>query len=213
MRHRGWFHRLRMCDANCGVLAYVKGDHLEKLKATTSLAQPGTHLCPWKRGCQVALRPDRLRQPEKRVGDGQFQHYLDQAFAKSARSWPPFARSTGAQPCLVRRPDACDDWTGSSRRPLYAKPVCLLALAKRTRHRQQRHPRLDAGRRPAPAEARADLWSQPRRGYLPADLDGLMAARRVGRTSWSSPAVERNCRQAHEWLPIRPGSDGACSWP
>ena len=204
-----------MCDVNCGVLAYVKGDRLVKLEGNYAHSHSHGRICArGSAGVKLLYDADRLKAPLKRVGAGKFERISwQQAFAEIGQSLANLRGRYGPQTLAwVRHPDPCDDWdrqfaaafgtpnlfthnsVGRSARDIACRATLgwvPMSDLRRTRFA------LFCGRNVA-------------EGMFTADVEALMAAKESGaKIVVVDPRLTNTAAQAHEWVPIRPGTDGA----
>ncbi len=204
-----------MCDAHCGVVAYVKGGRLSKLEGNHSHSHSLGRICArGSAGVKLLYDPDRLQAPLKRRPDGTFERISwQQAFAEIGQSLVALRERYGPQSLAwVRHPDLSDEW---DRRfaAAFGTPN-LFTHATTAQSALTIACRATLGWLPVTDLRRAKFILVCGRNFaesiFPADLDALMAAKEAGaRIICLDPRLSNMAAQAHEWLPLRPGSDGA----
>ncbi|MEY2926128.1 MAG: hypothetical protein RL367_605, partial [Pseudomonadota bacterium] len=72
-----------ICEANCGIIITAEGRDIHSIKGDPANALSRGHICPKATALEdLQNDPDRLRMPQKRVGDGWQSISWDQAFAE-----------------------------------------------------------------------------------------------------------------------------------
>lgn len=204
-----------MCDAQCGLIAYARGDRLEKLEGNRSHTHSFGRICArGSAGVKLLYDPDRLRQPLKRVGEGKFEPVSwEQAFSEIGAALTKIRAEHGPQSLAwVRHPDACDDWDRQFA-AAFGTPN-LFSCSSLSQGARTIASRATLGWVPVPDFGSMRFVMVFGRNHgesiFPADLYGLMTAKEKGaRVVVVDPRVSQTAAQATEWLSIRPGSDGA----
>ncbi len=204
-----------MCDAHCGVVAYVKDGHLIKLEGNHSHSHSHGRICTrGSAGVKLLYDPDRLQAPLKRVADGKFARIpWEQAFTEIGQALVGLRDKHGPESLAwVRHPDLSDDWdrrfAAAFGTPNLFTPAATAQSARTIACRAT------MGWLPVSDLRRAKFILVCGRNFaeavFPADLEALMAAKEAGaRIVCLDPRLSNTAAQAHEWLPIRPGADGA----
>ncbi|MDP2936926.1 MAG: molybdopterin-dependent oxidoreductase [Dehalococcoidia bacterium] len=205
-----------MCDARCGVLAYVVGDRLYKLEGNFRHSQSQGKICArGSAGVKLLYDPDRLKYPLKRVGEGLFDRISwDQAFREIGDKLAAIKDQNGPQALAwAFHPDLSELW---DRRFMaaFGSPN-IFTQATLGRASAQAASRLTLGWEPVSdlKNARYILLfgrNYAESMYYVAATNALMQAKEKGsRIVVVDPRLSRMASQAHEWIPIRPGTDGA----
>ena len=204
-----------MCDANCGVIAYVNGHELYKLEGNNSHTHSDGRICPrGSAGVKLLYDPDRLRSPLKRVGADQFEKISwEQAFEEIGQKLKQIKETHGPQALAwARHPELSDDWDRQFMKA-YGSPNIFshLSVAQSSRHLACRY---TTGGEPVMdyRNSRYILLFGRNHGetIFTADLQSLMAAKEKGARIVSiDPRLSNTAAQAHEWVSIRPGTDNA----
>lgn len=72
-----------LCEANCGIIVTTDGSDIISIKGDPDNALSRGHICPKATALEdLQNDPDRLRAPQKRVGDNWIEISWDQAFAE-----------------------------------------------------------------------------------------------------------------------------------
>ncbi|MHB1006100.1 MAG: molybdopterin-containing oxidoreductase family protein [Chloroflexota bacterium] len=204
-----------MCDVQCGLLAYVRGNRLDKLEGNHSHSHSLGHICArGSAAVKMLYDPDRLTRPLKRVAEGRFEPITwDQAFREIGAGLSKLRADSGAQSLAwVRHPDPCDDWDRQFA-AAYGTPN-LFTQRSLSQSSRVIASMATIGWVPVmePRQLRYVLICGRNHGeaIFPADLDGLMRAKEAGgRIVVVDPRLSNTAAQAHEWISIRPGTDGA----
>ena len=79
-RHHRTCH---ICEANCGIIIEAEGRDILSIKGDPANALSRGHICPKATALEdLQNDPDRLRAPQKRVGDDWHEIGWEQAFAE-----------------------------------------------------------------------------------------------------------------------------------
>ena len=204
-----------MCDAYCGVLAYVQGERLTKIEGNYSHSHSRGHICPrGSAGVKLLYDPDRLRSPLKRTDDGKFVAIpWTQAFAEIGQALTKLRQQYGPQTLAwLRHLDAFDLWDRQFA-AAFGTPNLFsqAAIGQGARHLACK---ATLGWVPLPDLDRTKFLLLCGRNYAetghPADLAALFAAKESGaKIVVVDPRLTNTAAQAREWIPIRPGTDGA----
>ncbi|MDO8673115.1 MAG: molybdopterin-dependent oxidoreductase [Dehalococcoidia bacterium] len=204
-----------MCDANCGVIAYVTGDTLHKLEGNSNHSHSDGRICPrGSAGVKLLNDPDRLRYPLKRVGQDQFEKISwEQAYEEIGQKLKQIKDVHGPQSLAwVRHPELSDEWDRQFMKAFGSPNIFShLSVAQSSRHLAVRYtlngePVMDY------RNSRYILLFGRNHGetIFTANLQSLMAAKENGARIVSvDPRLTNTAARAHEWLAIRPGTDNA----
>lgn len=204
-----------MCDVGCGVLAYVQGNRLLKIEGNYNHSQSLGRICPrGAAGVKLQYSRQRLRSPLKRVGDRKFSPISwEQALTEIGAKLKSFKHNYGAESLAwLHHPHLSDMWDQQFMRA-FGSPNIFTQAAKHESSRK-RACEFTLGGTPIPdfANSRYILIM----GYDPAEdmfvrrLGALMEAKEKGaHLVICDPRMGPTATQAHEWLPIRPGTEGA----
>lgn len=205
-----------MCDAHCGVLAYVVGDRLYKLEGNYRHSQSQGKICSrGSAGVKLLYDPDRLKYPLKRVGDGLFDRISwEQAFQEIAEKLKDIRGKNGAQALAwAVHPDLSEMWDRQFMDAFGSPNIFTQSSLGQASAREAA--RLTLGWEPVPDLKNARYIVLFGRNYAEsifytAATTALLQAKEKGaRIVVVDPRLSRMVAQAHEWIPIRPGTDGA----
>jgi thiosulfate reductase/polysulfide reductase chain A len=203
-----------MCEAHCGVLAYTQGDELLKLEGNFRHSHSLGKICP--RGAAGGYLLDdanRLKTPLKRVGTRFEPISWEVAFSEIGASLLNVKQRLGAEGVAwLRQPDLSDAWDVQFMRALGSPNI--FASTSTTRACRDAAFASTLGGVP--------VFDLPNARYVllfdrnlaestfPADVNGLSEAKAHGaRIVVVDPRLTNTAALANEWVPIRPGSDGA----
>ncbi|MHB1132667.1 MAG: molybdopterin-containing oxidoreductase family protein [Chloroflexota bacterium] len=204
-----------MCDANCGVLAYVQGDRLVKLEGNHSHSHSRGRICPrGSAGVKLLYDPDRLRQPLKRTPDGQYVPVTwKQALGEIGQALSQLRQQHGPQSLAwLRHVDAADVWERQFA-AAFGTPN-LFSTRAVGRGALDLASQATLGWTPLVDLERSRFLLLCGRNYAetgyPTDVEALFSAKEAGaKIVVVDPRLTSTAAQAREWLPIRPGTDGA----
>ncbi len=205
-----------MCDARCGVLAYVVRDRLYKLEGNYRHSQSQGKICSrGSAGVKLLYDPDRLKYPLKRVGDGLFDRISwEQAFQEIAGKLAQIREKDGPQALAwAVHPDLSELWDRQFMAAFGSPNIFTQSSLGQASARLAS--RLTLGWEPVPDLKNARHIVLFGRNYAEsifytAATTALMQAKEKGaRIVVIDPRLSRMASQAHEWIPIRPGTDGA----
>ncbi len=97
-----------ICEANCGIVIEAEGRNILSIKGDPANALSRGHICPKATALEdLQDDPDRLRTPQKRVGDVWQEISWDQAFAEiGERTRAILARDAAASAIYIGNPNA-----------------------------------------------------------------------------------------------------------
>lgn len=204
-----------MCDANCGVLAYVQGERLVKIEGNRSHSHSRGHICArGSAGVKLLYDPDRLRSPMKRTDDGKFVAIpWNQAFTEIGQALARLRQQYGPQTLAwLRHVDASDEWDRQFA-AAFGTPNLFshVALGQGARNLACN---ATLGWVPIPDLERTKFLLLCGRNYaesfFPAELEALFMAKESGAKIVAvDPRMSNTAAQAREWIAVRPGTDGA----
>jgi len=203
-----------MCDAQCGLLAYTLGQQLLKLEGNFRHSHSLGKICPRGVASMKLLDdPNRLKSPLKRVGSRFESVSWELALNEIGARLQDIKKRLGAQSVAwLRHPGTADAWDQQFMRA-FGSPNIFASTS--------------LGRTCRNAAARATLGDIPifdfanaryilifGRNYaesiFTSDVYGLSAAKERGaRIVVFDPRLTNTAALAHEWIPIKPGTDGA----
>ena len=204
-----------MCSVRCGVIAYVRNGALYKLEGNYRHSHSQGKICArGSAGVKLLYDPDRLQHPLKRGEDGVFRRIsweqaFDEIAAKllqirdrsgpQALAWVMGLRSSSLWDRQFMRafgsPNLFSDFTTSHSSRTVA---CNLTVGEVpfSDFQNSKYVML-FGRNLGESIFNADLYA-------------LMEAKSRGaKVVVIDPRLSNTAAQAHEWVPIRPGTDGA----
>ena len=203
-----------MCEAHCGVLAYTQGEKLLKLEGNFRHSHSSGKICP--RGAAGGYLLDdanRLKTPLKRVGARFEPISWELAFNEIGASLLDVKQRLGAEGVAwLRQPDLSDAWDVQFMRALGSPN--LFASSSLSRACRDAACKYTLGGVPVFDLARARYILLFDRNLaettFPAEVNGLTEAKARGaHIVVFDPRLTNTAALAHEWIPIRPGSDGA----
>ncbi|MEW6233007.1 MAG: molybdopterin-dependent oxidoreductase, partial [Chloroflexota bacterium] len=223
-----------ICDARCGVVAYVREGKLLKLEGNYRHSHSLGRICPrGSAGVKLLYDPDRLKCPLKRGADGRFERITwEQAFKEIAERLQAIKEHYGPRglawlrhhPFTVLYPSE----EASLSSPLY--PDLADAWDRqfmRTFGSPNLFSHISLGRAARNAAAFYTVGALPvfdlensryillfgrnhAEGMFVADTRALLTAKSRGAHIVAvDPRLTNTAAQAHEWIPIKPGTDGA----
>ncbi|MDP2660432.1 MAG: molybdopterin-dependent oxidoreductase [Dehalococcoidia bacterium] len=205
-----------MCDARCGVIAYVVGDRLYKLEGNYRHTQSQGKICArGSAGVKLLYDPDRLKTPLKRVGDNLFDRISwDQAFQEIGEKLAALRQSEGPQALAwAVHPDLSELWDRRFMDAFGSPNIFTQASLGQASLRLAAN--LTLGWEPVPDLRNSRYLLLFGRNYAEsifytASTNALLQAKEKGsKIVVVDPRLSRMAAQAHEWIPIRPGTDGA----
>jgi len=203
-----------MCDAHCGVLAYTQGQKLLKLEGNFRHSHSLGKICPrGAAGGKLLDDPNRLKLPLKRVGNRFEPIPWELAWKEIGARLLDVKQRLGAQSVAwLRHPDVADAWDVQFMRA-FGSPNIFASTS--------------LGRANRNAAARATVGDIPvfdfvnsryvlifGRNYaesiFTSDVNQLAEAKERGaHIVVFDPRLTNTAAFAHEWIPIKPGTDGA----
>jgi anaerobic selenocysteine-containing dehydrogenase len=91
-----------ICEANCGVIVVAEGRKIVSIKGDPDNALSRGHICPKATALEdLQDDPDRLRAPQKRVGEHWESISWDQAFAEIGEKSATFLRAIRTRPRFI----------------------------------------------------------------------------------------------------------------
>ncbi|MDO8691873.1 MAG: molybdopterin-dependent oxidoreductase [Dehalococcoidia bacterium] len=205
-----------MCDARCGVIAYVVGDRLYKLEGNYRHTQSQGKICArGSAGVKLLYDPDRIKTPLKRVGDQLFDPISwDQAFQEIGEKLAALRQSDGPQALAwAVHPGLSELWDRRFMDAFGSPNIFTQASLGQASSRLAAN--LTLGWEPVPDLRNSRYVMLFGRNYAEsifytAATNALMQAKEKGsKIVVVDPRLSRMAAQAHEWIPIRPGTDGA----
>lgn len=205
-----------MCDANCGVVAYVVGERLYKLEGNYRHSQSTGKICArGSAGVKLLYDPDRLKYPLKRVGDSLFDRISwDQAFQEIGERLNSIKNKYGPQILAwAVHPNLADMWDRQFMAAFGSPNIFTQSSLGQGSARLAAS--MTLGWEPVPdlKNSRYILLfgrNYAESIYYAAATNALLQAKEKGaRIVVVDPRLSRTAAQAHEWIPIRPGTDGA----
>lgn len=205
-----------MCDAHCGVLAYVVGERLYKLEGNYRHSHSLGRICSrGSAGIKLLYDPDRVKYPLKRVGEGRFERITwEQAFQEIAERLKAIRDGSGPQSLAwAYHPDLADLWDEQFMKAFGSPNIFTHTSLGRSSAMQAAH--FTLGWEPVPDLGHARYIVLFGRNYAEsifyaAATQAIMEAKERGATIIViDPRLSHMAAQAHEWIPIRPGTDGA----
>lgn len=203
-----------MCEVHCGVLAYTQGEKLLKLEGNFRHSHSLGKICPrGAAGAKILDDPNRLQSPLKRVGSRFEPIPWELALREIGARLADVKQRYGA-PSLawLRHPDLSDAWDLQFMRA-FGSPNLFASTS--------------LGRACRNAAAQATVGSVPvfdlpnsryilicgrnfAEGIFTADVQHLAEAKERGaHIVVVDPRLTNTAAFAHEWIPIKPGTDGA----
>lgn len=203
-----------MCEAHCGVLAYIQDKQLLKLEGNYRHSHSLGKICPrGVAGARTLDDPGRVRSPLKRVDDHFEPLSWEQALSEIGANLKNVKQRFGAQGLAwLRHPDLSDAWDLQFMRA-FGSPNIFASTS--------------LGRVCRDAAAQATLGAVPvfdlansryvlifgrnfAESIFTADINQLTRAKdRGARIVVVDPRLTNTGSLAHEWIPIKPGTDGA----
>ncbi len=205
-----------MCDARCGVVAYVVGDRLYKLEGNYRHSQSQGRICArGSAGVKLLYDPDRLKYPLKRVGDQLYdQISWEQAFREIGQKLAEIKEKDGPQALAwAVHPDLSELWDRQFMNA-YGSPN-IFTQSSLGQASMRLASRLTTGWEPVPDLKNSRYVLLFGRNYAEsifytAATNALLQAKEKGaKIVVIDPRLSRMASQSHEWIPIRPGTDGA----
>ncbi|MDP2727084.1 MAG: molybdopterin-dependent oxidoreductase, partial [Dehalococcoidia bacterium] len=205
-----------MCDARCGVLAYVVGDRLYKLEGNYRHSQSQGKICArGSAGVKLLYDPDRLKYPLKRVGESLFDRISwEQAFQEISEKLETLRQEEGPQTLAwAVHPGLSELWDRQFMASFGSPNIFTQASLGQASGRLAA--KLTLGWEPVPDLKNTRYILLFGRNYAEsifyaAATQALLQAKEKGAKIVAvDPRLSRMASQAHEWIPIRPGTDGA----
>jgi thiosulfate reductase/polysulfide reductase chain A len=203
-----------MCEAHCGVLAYTEGQKLLKLEGNFRHSHSLGRICPrGSAGARLLDQVNRIKSPLKRVGNRFEPIPWEMAFSEIGARLQTLKQRVGAPGLAwLRHPQASDAWDRQFMRA-FGSPNIFASTS--------------LGRACRDAACQTTLGGIPvfdfpnsryilifGRNYaesiFTADLNHLTTAKQHGaHIVVFDPRLSNTAALAHEWIPIKPGTDGA----
>ncbi len=203
-----------MCEAHCGVLAYAQGDRLLKLEGNFRHSHSVGKICPrGVAGAKLLDDSNRLKSPLKRVGN-QFERISwEQAWHEIGDRLVDTKKRMGAQSVAwLRHPDLSDAWDRQFMRA-FGSPN-LFASTSLGRSCRNAACQVTLGQVPvfdfAASRYIMIFGRNLAESIFVSDLNRLVEAKERGaHIVVIDPRLTNTAVLAHEWIVIRPGTDGA----
>ncbi len=203
-----------MCDYGCGVVAYLQGNVLLKIEGNYNHSHSLGKICArGSAGVQLLYNPQRLKEPLKKNSSGRFEAISwDQALDEIASRLKQIREAYGPEGLAwVFHPRLSQEWDRQFMRAfgspnLYSTRSVSTALTAAYQY--------TLGATPIPDLRNSAyillLGHNPAESVFVSELAELMEAKEKGaRVVVTDPRLSRTAAQAHEWMPIKPGTDGA----
>ncbi|MCL4534530.1 MAG: molybdopterin-dependent oxidoreductase [Bacteroidetes bacterium] len=204
-----------MCTAHCGVLAYTAEGKLLKLEGNFKHSHSQGRICArGSAGVKLLYDPDRLKTPLKRNAAGDFEPISwEQAWQEIGQKLQELRQREGPQILAwARQPNLSDLWDRQFV-AAFGSPNLFsnLSMARGSRNLACR---LTLGGVPVSDLGNARYLLVFGRNFgesiFVSDLEALMRAKERGaHVVVVDPRLSNTAAQAHEWISIRPGTDGA----
>lgn len=203
-----------MCDANCGVLAYIQDQKLIKLEGNYRHSHSLGKICPrGVAGAKLLDDPDRLQFPLKRVG-GKFEKISwNTALDEIGKRLADIKQRYGAQGLAwLRHPGLADSWDMQFMRA-FGSPN-IFATTSMGRACRNAAARVTLGDVPVFDFANSRYVLIFGRNFaesiFTADINQLTTAKERGaHIVVFDPRLTNTAALADEWIPVKPGTDGA----
>ncbi len=204
-----------MCENGCGVLAYVRGGRLHKIEGNYRHSHSLGKICArGAAGVKLLYDPQRLRMPMKRVGEGEFEKIMwEQAFEEIGQKLQELKARHGPQTLAwMRHPDLSDAYDVQFMKAFGSPNIFShISLGRAARNVACE---LTLGTVPFSDYANTKyafiLGRNLAESIFVSDTYGLMQAKSEGaKVVIVDPRLSNTAAIADEWLPIRPGTDGA----
>ncbi len=204
-----------MCEARCGLLAYIEGGQLFKVEGNYNHSHSLGRICArGSASIKLLYDPNRLQFPQKRTAEGKFERISwEQAFYEISQKLATLRARFGPQALAwVRKPGLADDWDRQFMRAFGSPNLfSTTSLGRASRDTACRYtlgwvPIFDY------ANSRFILvfGRNIAEGMVPGDAGALMEAKEHGaHIVVIDPRLTNTAAQAHDWIPIKPGTDGA----
>ncbi len=204
-----------MCPARCGVMAYTAKGRLLKLEGNYKHSLSQGRICArGSAGVKLLYDPDRLKSPLKRMAAGDYEPISwEQAWQEIGRKLQDLAKSDGPQTMAwARQPDLSDLWDRQFT-AAFGSPN-LFSTAGTRRGARDLACRVTVGGIPVTDLSNSRYLLLLGRDFgdgLPvSDLEALMRAKERGaRLVAVDPRLSNTAAQAHEWISVRAGTEGA----
>lgn len=204
-----------MCGVKCGILAYVKNGRVVKIEGNPKHPFSNGRLCArGNAGIKTLYDPDRLRQPLKRVGEGKFVPISwEKAIAEIAAKLKELKGKYGPETLVwACHPELIAPWekrfTEAFGSPNFTghAPTCYSNRNVAYNVTYGTLPGVDYGN--------VKYYLSPGRniteGINNAVVQKIVAARQNGAKLVAlDPRLSNFAAWADEWIPLRPGTDGA----
>jgi len=204
-----------MCEVRCGLLAYVEGGKLFKLEGNYNHSHSLGRICALgSAAIKLLYDPNRLKYPMKRTAEGKFERISwEQAFYEIAQKLAAIRARFGPQALAwVRKPGLADEWDRQFMRA-FGSPN-IFSTTSMGRASRDTACRYTLGWVPIFDYANSHyimlFGRNIAEGMIPCDAKALMDAKAAGAHIVAvDPRLTNTAAQAHEWIPIKPGTDGA----
>ncbi len=203
-----------MCEAHCGVLAYTQGQKLLKLEGNFRHSHSLGKICP--RGAAGGYLLDdanRLKTPLKRVGARFEPIPWELALQEIGGSLLDVKQRLGAQGVAwLRHPDISDAWDVQFMRALGSPNLfASTSLGRACRNAACQYTLGGVPVFDLPSARYILLFGRNlAESIFTADVNRLTEAKERGaHIVVFDPRLTNTAALAHEWIPIKPGSDGA----
>ncbi|MCL5958660.1 MAG: molybdopterin-dependent oxidoreductase [Chloroflexi bacterium] len=206
-----------MCAARCGLIAYVEGGRVQKLEGNFYHSHSLGRICArGSAAIKLLYDPDRLKSPMRHLGTrgGLDPISWDQAYQDISAKLISIRNRYGPESLawMRRSPELTDGWDAHFMRAWGSPNVFSDAT---TGHSS----RTLACKHTLGAVPISDLRNSKyilvfgrnfAESIFTADIEALMEAKEKGaHIVVVDPRMTSTAAQAHEWVPIRPGGDGA----
>ncbi|MCL5038838.1 MAG: molybdopterin-dependent oxidoreductase, partial [Firmicutes bacterium] len=204
-----------MCGVKCGILAHVKDGRVVKIEGNPKHPFSSGRLCArGNAGMKTLYDPDRLRQPLKRVGENQFVPISwDEAVKEIAGKLKELKAKYGPETLVwACHPELIAPWEkrftevfGSPNHTGHA-PTCFSSRSVAYNATYGNLPGVDYGN--------VKYYISPGRNLIEginnAVVQKIVAAHQNGAKLVAlDPRLSNFAAWADEWVPLRPGTDGA----
>jgi thiosulfate reductase/polysulfide reductase chain A len=203
-----------MCEVHCGVLAYIQGQKLLKLEGNFRHSHSLGKLCPrGAAGAKLLDDANRLKSPQKRVGNHFEPIPWDQALREIGARLLDVKQRFGAQSVAwLRHPDISDAWDVQFMRAFGSPNIFASTSLGRACRNAACQVTLGA----------VPVFDFPNSRYIlifgrnfaesifTADVNRMTEAKERGaHIVVFDPRLTNTAALAHEWISIKPGTDGA----
>lgn len=202
-----------MCDARCGVLAYVAGGRLIKLEGNYNHSHSLGRICArGVAGLKLLYSPQRLKFPMKRTPEGKFERLTwEKAFAEIGERLKAIRREAGAESLAwAYHAHLSQMWDQQFMRA-FGSPNVFTQASKHDLSRTIACNHM-LGQVPVADYANSEyimiLGYDPAESIFVSELKAIMEAKEKGaRVVSVDPRLGQIAAQSHEWVPIKPGTE------